>query len=191
MNHAQLNRELIFVMDHFHPLTGGAENMMLNLARTLEARSLKVTILTRSFCGLAKTEMLGEIAIHRLSTPVVFSSSSPLARIRLKANCLLFLIAAYRFIARRSDSIVVTHCGISGLEAFKYPLLLALLGRFYPSVECIIIPWQKKWSSREWSTSEGITVPRDWKRSFALRRTLSFVSQHASLFVRPVEKYRE
>lgn len=60
---------IVMLIQGYHPLVGGAERQLGQLAPLLKQRGLDIHILTRRYAGLSKYEEIDGVPVHRLPIP--------------------------------------------------------------------------------------------------------------------------
>lgn len=112
---------VLMVSERFAPVIGGLEGQALALGGALRRRGFDVEVLTRRFHGLAKTECVQGIPVHRCGGVHELSA----ARWQFAVSQVSFLAHAAAFLVRHSRRFDVLH--VHGLGPYAGPL--AMLAR--------------------------------------------------------------
>jgi glycosyltransferase involved in cell wall biosynthesis len=102
---------IAMVITSFHPLVGGAEKQLQQLARRMAAAGHEVHVLTRHHPGLAREETIDGASVHRLAMPGPEAAAGA-----------LFIAAAALRLCRLAPDVIHSHSLFS-------PVLAAALGK--------------------------------------------------------------
>lgn len=86
------------VIHGYYPLIGGAERQLTALAPVLQDHGVVVDVITRRFPGLAASETIAGVSVHRVTAPGSRATSS-----------VVFTLAAVRQMARLRPDVVHAH----------------------------------------------------------------------------------